>query len=163
MVQYLIWDICQNCVFESYLTSALSFYIINLFWKMMGSGVSYVSMRKRFTYSDFISYFDILMCQHFSFPRPNKLNFSLFLSDCQTNLAKGLLRLLGRMALVQNFIWIVRKHHLYASEEFAMKFGLPVDGIQSIRIFFFFLKFLIGNTIMQSIYNHTFFNKTLKM
>lgn len=68
MVQYLIWDFGQNCVFESYLTSAHSFYTIDLLRKVMGSGVSYVTMRKRFTYFDAISYFDILMYQHFFFP-----------------------------------------------------------------------------------------------
>lgn len=44
-----------------------------------------------------------------------------------------------------------------------MKFGLPVDAIEFIRIFFFFLKFFIGNAIMQSIYKHIFLNKTSEM
>lgn len=64
----------------------------------MGSGVSYVTVRRRFSYFDIISYFDILMYQHYFFPRPNKSNFFVFLSDCWKNLAKGLPKLLGMMA-----------------------------------------------------------------
>lgn len=68
MLLFLSWVDVQNCVFESYLTSAQSFHIINLLWEAIGSGVSYVTMRERFININVISYLDILMYQHSFFP-----------------------------------------------------------------------------------------------
>lgn len=129
---------------------------------MMCSGVSYVSMRKIFTYFDLISYFDILMYQYFFFSDQTNENFL-----CSYLMDKSCKRITKAISndgsILQNCIWILPSHHLHASEELAMKFGLPVDGIQSIRNFFVSLKVFIGNSTIQLTYNQIFFDKTSEM
>lgn len=88
------------------------------------------------------------MYQHF-FPQIKQIKLFNVLIWLLDKSCKRITKAIGNDGSVQqNFIWIAPKHHLYAAEELGMKFGLPVDGIESIRIFFIFWKSFIANTIM---------------